>query len=61
MTGTALPRHSADEYGVDTGVYYPIPSHRLRSLGARWTFPKLSAPPREVLSLPVILRCPPTT
>ena len=43
----------ADEYGVDTGVYYPIPSHRLRSFGRTLDLPETERAAREVLSLPV--------
>jgi perosamine synthetase len=43
----------ADEHGVGTGVYYPIPNHRLPSF--QWTLelPETEKAAREALSLPV--------
>lgn len=45
-----------DEYGIGSGVYYPIPNHRLPSLApyAEGTdLPETDRAAREVLSLPV--------
>jgi dTDP-4-amino-4,6-dideoxygalactose transaminase len=46
-------RALADEHGVTTGVYYPIPSHRLPSFGRTLDLPETERAAREVLSLPV--------
>jgi perosamine synthetase len=46
-------RALADEHGVSTGVYYPIPSHRLPSFGRTLDLPETERAAREVLSLPV--------
>jgi dTDP-4-amino-4,6-dideoxygalactose transaminase len=46
-------RALANEYGVDTGVYYPIPSHRLPSFKRTLDLPETERAAREVLSLPV--------
>jgi dTDP-4-amino-4,6-dideoxygalactose transaminase len=46
-------RALADEYGVTTGVYYPIPTHRLPSFGRTLDLPETERAAREVLSLPV--------
>ena len=43
----------ADEHGVGTGVYYPIPNHRLPSFGLTLDLPETERAAREVLSLPV--------
>jgi dTDP-4-amino-4,6-dideoxygalactose transaminase len=43
----------ADEYGVGTGVYYPIPNHRLPSFGLSLDLPETERAAREALSLPV--------
>ena len=43
----------ADEHGVATCVYYPIPSHRLPSFGRTLDLPETERAAREVLSLPV--------
>jgi perosamine synthetase len=43
----------ADEYGVGTGVYYPIPNHRLPSFGLELELPQTERAAAEVLSLPV--------
>jgi perosamine synthetase len=43
----------ADEYGVGTGVYYPIPNHRLPSFHLRLDLPETERAAAEVLSLPV--------
>jgi perosamine synthetase len=41
------------EYGVGSGVYYPIPNHRLPSFGLALDLPETERAAREVLSLPV--------
>jgi perosamine synthetase len=46
-------RALADEHGIGTGVYYPIPSHRLPSFGRTLDLPATERAAREVLSLPV--------
>ena len=46
-------RALADEHGVGTGIYYPIPSHRLRSFGLTLDLAETERAAREVLSLPV--------
>jgi perosamine synthetase len=46
-------RALAAEHGVTTGVYYPIPSHRLPSFGRTLDLPETERAAREVLSLPV--------
>ena len=46
-------RALADEHGVGTGVYYPIPSHRLPSFDRALDLPETERAAREVLSLPV--------
>jgi perosamine synthetase len=43
----------ADEYGISTGVYYPIPTHRLPSFGLTLDLPETERASREALSLPV--------
>jgi dTDP-4-amino-4,6-dideoxygalactose transaminase len=43
----------ADEYGVGTGVYYPIPNHRLPSFALTLDLPETEKAAREALSLPV--------
>ena len=52
-TATASPRALRDEHGVGTGVYYPIPNHRLPSFGLALDLPETERAAREVLSLPV--------
>ena len=42
-----------DEYGVGTGVYYPIPNHELPSLKTDVDLPETRRAADEVLSLPV--------
>jgi dTDP-4-amino-4,6-dideoxygalactose transaminase len=42
-----------DEYGIASGVYYPIPNHRLPSFGLTLDLPETERAAREVLSLPV--------
>jgi perosamine synthetase len=46
-------RALADEHGISTGVYYPIPSHRLPSFNRALDLPETERAAREVLSLPV--------
>jgi dTDP-4-amino-4,6-dideoxygalactose transaminase len=43
----------AQEHGVGTGVYYPIPNHRLPSFDLTLDLPQTEQAAREVLSLPV--------
>jgi dTDP-4-amino-4,6-dideoxygalactose transaminase len=43
----------ADEHGVATGVYYPIPNHRLPSFRLELDLPETERAALEVLSLPV--------
>jgi perosamine synthetase len=46
-------RALADEYGVGTGVYYPIPNHRLPSFALTLDLPETERAANEALSLPV--------
>jgi perosamine synthetase len=46
-------RALAAEHGIGTGVYYPIPTHRLPSFGRALDLPETERAAREVLSLPV--------
>jgi len=43
----------ANEHGVGSGVYYPIPNHRLPSFGLTLDLPETERAAAEVLSLPV--------
>ena len=43
----------AEEYGVGSGVYYPIPNHLLPSFGLDVDLPVTAAACAEVISLPV--------
>ncbi len=43
----------ADEHGVGSGVYYPIPNHQLPSFGLEFDLPNTTSACAEVLSLPV--------
>jgi perosamine synthetase len=43
----------ADEHGVGTGVYYPIPNHRLPSFNRTLDLPQTEKAALEALSLPV--------
>jgi perosamine synthetase len=43
----------AEEHGVGTGVYYPIPTHRLPSFALSLDVPETERAAAEVLSLPV--------
>jgi dTDP-4-amino-4,6-dideoxygalactose transaminase len=42
-----------EEHGVGSGVYYPIPNHRLPSFGLELDLPETERAAREVISLPV--------
>ncbi len=42
-----------EEHGVGSGVYYPIPNHRLPSFGLDTDLPETERAAREVISLPV--------
>jgi len=42
-----------EEYGVGSGVYYPVPNHRLRSFNQQVDLPETERAAAEVLSLPV--------
>jgi dTDP-4-amino-4,6-dideoxygalactose transaminase len=46
-------RALAIEHGGGTGVYYPVPSHRLPPFGRTLDLPETERAAREVLSLPV--------
>jgi dTDP-4-amino-4,6-dideoxygalactose transaminase len=46
-------RALADEHGVGTGVYYPVPVHLLPSFDRQLDLPETARAAREVLSLPV--------
>jgi dTDP-4-amino-4,6-dideoxygalactose transaminase len=55
-----VPGHDRDAFaaalqgrGVGSGVYYPIPNHRLPSFGRDLDLPETERAAREVLSLPV--------
>jgi perosamine synthetase len=43
----------AEEHGVGSGVYYPVPNHRLPSFGRDLDLPETERAAAEVLSLPV--------
>ncbi|MCL2464311.1 MAG: DegT/DnrJ/EryC1/StrS family aminotransferase [Micrococcales bacterium] len=43
----------ADEHGVGSGVYYPIPNHQLPSFGLTFDLPATAEACAQVLSLPV--------
>lgn len=43
----------ADEHGVGSGVYYPIPNHQLPSFGLTFDLPRTAEACAQVLSLPV--------
>ena len=43
----------ADEHGVGTGVYYPIPNHRLPSFNVELDLPQTEVAAKEALSLPI--------
>ncbi|NKX49469.1 aminotransferase DegT, partial [Arthrobacter deserti] len=42
-----------DEYNIGSGVYYPVPNHRLPSFNREAELPRTEAAALEVLSLPV--------
>ena len=42
-----------EEYGVGSGVYYPVPVHRLPAYGVDLDLPVTEEAARQVLSLPV--------
>jgi dTDP-4-amino-4,6-dideoxygalactose transaminase len=42
-----------EEHGVGSGVYYPIPNHRLPTFGLELDLPETERAAREVISLPV--------
>lgn len=42
-----------DEYNIGSGVYYPIPNHRLPAFKVSADLPETESASREVLSLPV--------
>ncbi|GAA2456055.1 DegT/DnrJ/EryC1/StrS family aminotransferase [Agromyces soli] len=42
-----------EEYAIGSGVYYPIPNHRLPSFGLELDLPETERAAREALSLPV--------
>jgi perosamine synthetase len=42
-----------EEYGIGSGVYYPVPNHRLPSFQRTEHLPRTEEAAREVLSLPV--------
>jgi dTDP-4-amino-4,6-dideoxygalactose transaminase len=42
-----------EEYGIGSGVYYPVPVHRLPSFGRSDMLPETERAAREALSLPV--------
>lgn len=42
-----------EEHGVGTGVYYPVPNHRLPSFALKLDLPETERAAREVMSLPV--------
>jgi dTDP-4-amino-4,6-dideoxygalactose transaminase len=46
-------RALADEHGVGTGVYYPVPNHRLPSFARDLDLPETELAARQALSLPV--------
>ena len=43
----------SEEHGIESGVYYPTPVHRLQSFGLKLDLPQTENAAREVLSLPV--------
>ncbi len=48
-----LAKALRDEYNVGTGVYYPVPNHRLPSFNRTEDLPNTETAAKEVLSLPV--------
>ncbi|MFZ0159747.1 MAG: DegT/DnrJ/EryC1/StrS family aminotransferase [Kineosporiaceae bacterium] len=49
----AFAKALADEHGIGTGVYYPIPNHRLPSFDLTLDLPVTEQAAAQVLSLPV--------
>ena len=49
----AFAKALADEHGIGTGVYYPIPNHRLPSFDLVIDLPQTEAAAAQALSLPV--------
>ena len=52
-TATASPRRCARSTASGTGVYYPMPNHRLPSFALKLDLPETERAAREVMSLPV--------
>jgi dTDP-4-amino-4,6-dideoxygalactose transaminase len=50
---TEVARRLRDDHGIGTGVYYPIPNHRLATFARDLDLPVTEKAAREVLSLPV--------
>jgi perosamine synthetase len=48
-----MVRALREEHGVGSGVYYPVPSHRLPTFGLDLDLPETERAAREVISLPV--------
>jgi dTDP-4-amino-4,6-dideoxygalactose transaminase len=48
-----LAKALRDEYNIGTGVYYPVPNHRLPSFNRTEDLPNTETAAKEVLSLPV--------
>lgn len=46
-------RAMREEYGIGTGVYYPVPNHRLPAFARTVDLPETERASREVLSIPV--------
>ena len=42
-----------DEHGIDSAVYYPVPTHRLPAYDLALDLPETERATREVLSLPI--------
>jgi perosamine synthetase len=49
----AFAKALADEHGIGTGVYYPIPNHRLPSFSLTLDLPQTELAAEQALSLPV--------
>jgi perosamine synthetase len=50
---TEVARRLREDHGVGTGVYYPIPNHRLATFARDIDLPVTEVAARQVLSLPV--------
>ena len=48
----ALAAH-LDAHGIDSAVYYPVPTHRLPAYGLDTELPETERAAAEVLSLPI--------